>query len=149
MFRFDFPNDNKNWLDWHQDSSSYHMTYPKFNAGVCWLALTKNTPKNGTLIYIKNSHEKYIHVRRSKKSESYSSQYKISLSKKERENIRNNIANSGDASFFHMNIKHKSGTNHSNKVRLTLACRYHEMREHFNVGKEIYLFNSNGKMDFI
>jgi len=48
----DAPNDNRNILNWHQDSLYYQMTYPEQNAGVCWIAITKNSNKNGTLILI-------------------------------------------------------------------------------------------------
>ena len=52
MMRFDVPNDKRNKLNWHQDSSYYMMAHPKFNAGVCWCAVTKNSEKNGTLKFI-------------------------------------------------------------------------------------------------
>jgi ectoine hydroxylase-related dioxygenase (phytanoyl-CoA dioxygenase family) len=45
MFRLDPPFDKKNSLDWHQDSSYYHMSYPEYKAGVCWIPLTNNSEK--------------------------------------------------------------------------------------------------------
>ena len=54
MLRFDAPNDKRNSLDWHQDSPYYKMNYPQYNSGVCWLSITKNSYKNGTLNFILN-----------------------------------------------------------------------------------------------
>ena len=67
MMRFDVPNDLRNKLNWHQDSSYYMMGYPKFNAGVCWCPVTKNTEKNGTLKFIPGSHIKILKLIKQKK----------------------------------------------------------------------------------
>ena len=144
MLRLDAPNDKRNKLDWHQDTPYYKMTYPKMNAGVCWLAITKNSKNNGTLVFIPNSHEKYIsNVKSSKKNKFSSENFKLLISKKELENVKNLNQSFGDASFLHMNLKHRSGTNFSKKFRITLACRFHAMEDGFNVGHEIYNYNKN------
>ena len=46
-------------------------------------------------------------------------------------------------SFLHMNLKHRSGDNNSEKVRITIGCRFIDMTKSFNVGKEIYKFNND------
>jgi ectoine hydroxylase-related dioxygenase (phytanoyl-CoA dioxygenase family) len=141
MMRFDVPNDLRNKLNWHQDSPYYMMGYPKFNSGVCWCAITKNTKKNGTLKFIPGSHLKYIKSKKSKKNNLSSEQYKTTITKKEKEKIKNLDQKFGDAAFLHMNLKHRSGDNNSQKVRITIGCRFNDMSKSFNVGKELYNYN--------
>ena len=141
MMRFDVPNDLRNKLNWHQDSSYYMMGYPKFNAGVCWCPVTKNTEKNGTLKFIPGSHLKYIKTNKTKKNNLSSEQYQIVITKSEKEKIKNLNQNFGDAALLHMNLKHRSGDNNSEKVRITIGCRFTDMSKSFNVGKEIYILN--------
>ena len=57
-------------------------------------------------------------------------------------NIRNLNQKFGDMSLLHINLKHKSGNNVSGKVRITIGCRFIDMSNSFNVGKEIYKFNN-------
>ena len=141
MFRFDFPNDNRNTLTWHQDSPYYLQTFPKFKAGVCWIPVTNNSEMNGTLQYIPRSNKKFINSKYLSKNLLSTSEYKINIKKNEKKNIRNLNQKFGDVSFLHMNLKHRSGHNDSKKVRMTIACRFHCMKD-INVGKEIYFFNS-------
>ena len=142
MLRFDSPNDKRNNLDWHQDSSYYAMTYPKMNAGVCWMAITFNSTKNGTLQYIPKSNWKIEKkLRLTKKGKYTSAQNTIKITKNELKRKKNLIQSFGDASFLHMNLKHKSGINNSKKFRITLGCRFHDMDLDFNAGKEVYSYN--------
>lgn len=142
MLRLDAPNDKRNSLDWHQDTPYYKMTYPKMNAGVCWLSITKNSKKNGTLKFIPNSHKKFNENIKSYKKNKFSSEnYKIKISKKELLKVKNLNQSFGDASFLHMNLKHRSGNNISKLFRITLACRFHAIDNHFNTGQEIYKYN--------
>jgi len=140
MMRFDFPNDERNSLQWHQDSPYYMQTYPKFNAGVCWIPVTNNSKKNGTLQFIMKSNKKFIKSKLSLKNNLSTSQYIMPVTKKEEKNLSNLSQKFGDASFLHMNLKHRSGINDSTKVRITIACRFHCMKN-FNIGKEIYFHN--------
>ena len=128
MLRLDSPTDNRNSLDWHQDTPYYPETYPKMNAGVCWMAITRNSFRNGTLVYIPKSHHKLVKSKSFKKGKHHSEQKKISISKNEMLRKKNLNLSFGDASFIHMNIKHRSGKNNSNKFRITLGCRFHDMQ---------------------
>ena len=141
MMRFDSPYDKRNLLDWHQDSSPYMQSYPKFNSGVCWCAVTNNSEKNGTLVFVPKSHSKYIKANFTRKKISYSKQYGIKLSRKEFNAKKNLTQNFGDLSLLHINIKHRSGENSSNKIRITTGCRFVDMSKSFNSGKEHYIFN--------
>ena len=119
MLRLDAPYDNRNSLDWHQDTPYYLETYPSMNAGVCWMAITNNTIKNGTLIYIPKSHIKTVKPVSYKKDKFHSEQKKITISKQELLRKKNLNLSFGDVSFIHMNTRHKSGNNTSNKFRIT------------------------------
>ena len=78
MFRMDAPRDQRNSLDWHQDSRYYQMTFPDYNSGVCWIALTSNTKQNGTLNFVPYSHvEGLVDIKYKKKSKLTSEQYKL------------------------------------------------------------------------
>ena len=143
MFRMDAPKDKRNSLDWHQDSAYYEMTSPKFNSGVCWISITKNTKLNGTLQFIPGSHQDgFYHSKKNKSKQNISEQNRLTIKKKK---IKNLNSNSGDVSFFHINMIHRSGVNTSEKIRFTIGCRYHDLKKCFNLGKEIYLYKKNGK----
>jgi ectoine hydroxylase-related dioxygenase (phytanoyl-CoA dioxygenase family) len=146
MFRLDAPFDKRNSLDWHQDSSYYHMSYPKFNSGVCWIPLTNNSEINGSLMFIPSNNPRFLKKTKSFKKDNFTSeQYTAHLSTSEIKKIKTLKVNLGDAAFFNMNIKHRSGINSSEKIRITIGCRFHDMSKSFNVGKEIYFFNKTTK----
>ena len=48
---------------------------------------------------------------------------------------------------MHMNLKHRSGKNSSNKFRITLGCRFHDMKSSFNIGYEQYNFHDKKILD--
>ena len=147
MLRFDAPYDKRNTLDWHQDSSYYLQTYPQMNAGVCWVSLTKNSKRNGALIFLPKSNSKFIKkIKKKWKNNSSSENLTIKISSKELKSKKFLEQAFGDISFLHMNIKHKSGVNKSNKFRITLGCRFHEINDRFNTGKEVYKFNKEIKL---
>ncbi len=144
MLRLDAPKDTRNSLDWHQDSSYYEMSHPEYNAGVCWISLTNNDKENGSLVFIPKSHLQNFHkVKSIKKSNLYSQQFTLKVNNLE--NVSQLKSKTGDAAIFHMNIKHKSGVNNSNRIRMVLGCRFHDMKKKFNSGKEIYFFNKTNK----
>jgi len=140
QLRLDAPNDKRNTYSWHQDSAFYLHTYPKFNAFVCWLPLTHNTAKNGTLQYIPKSHSRFIKTSFNKKSKLGSLQYKVNVNKNKK--IKNFDAKLGEAGIFHMNLIHRSGVNSSKKFRITLAFRCHDLSKTFNIGKEYFIYNN-------
>lgn len=144
MFRLDVPYDKRNVLDWHQDSPYYEMTHPKFNSGVCWLSITKNTLENGSLNYLMKSHQRgHLSSKGYKLNSLYSEQHKIKIPNDAKVDILR--GGFGDISCLHMNMIHKSGNNISNKIRMSIGCRFHEIDKKFNIGKEVYLFNKTRK----
>tara|TARA_A100001015_G_scaffold319876_1_gene444260 strand:- start:5231 stop:6013 length:783 start_codon:yes stop_codon:yes gene_type:complete len=149
MFRMDFPFDKRNVLDWHQDSPYYQMSYPKFNSYVALISITNNNIENGAMLYIPKSHKKFFKIKSVKKSRQHSENFKIKISAKEMKRIKCLETNFGDLSFFHTNIKHRSGKNLTNKVRITIGCRIHDMTSDFKIGKEIYIFNKTGRNSYL
>ncbi len=146
MLRLDAPMDKKNSLGWHQDSPYYMQTYPDLNGAVCWLPLTYNSENNGTLIYIPSTHGNVIKPKTLfADSDKLSTQHSINPSSKQFSNIKNMNGELGDMTALHLNIIHKSGINTSPKIRITLACRYHDTSKNFNLGQDTYLYKSNGK----
>lgn len=141
MLRFDAPMDERNSLGWHQDSPYYMMSSPKFNSGVCWMSVTKNSSENGTLVYVPNTHHEVLPSKSTKSDNFSSEQLRVDVSEAELKSAKNLDQVFGDLSILHMNIKHRSGVNSSSKVRITMGCRFHDMSESFNSGKEIYKFN--------
>jgi ectoine hydroxylase-related dioxygenase (phytanoyl-CoA dioxygenase family) len=141
MLRLDAPLDKRNTLDWHQDSSYYRMSYPYFNSGVCWMSVTKNTFDNGALIYVPNSHSTFLNTSIESDTEA-SRQLPISISNKELKNSKYLEQEFGDISLLHMNLKHRSGINTSNKFRITMGCRFHAIDKAFNNGKEVFKYSN-------
>ena len=135
MLRFDAPLDQRNNLDWHQDSPYYRMSYPEFNAGVCWMAVTRNNEDNGTLIFIPQSHSHFIETETSMGDKLSSQQFRLQPSADELKKAKPLEQEFGDLTVLHMNIKHRSGINSSNKFRITMGCRFHDMSNSFNSGK--------------
>ena len=146
MWRLDSPFDKRNSLDWHQDSPYYQMTHPEYNAGVCWISITKNSKSNGTLKFIPKSHFKLEPFKNQKMNKLKSEQYRLKINKHDKLKTKNLSGNFGDMSCLHMHLKHKSGLNSSSKIRMVIGCRFHCTSKSFNVGKELYFFNSNGKL---
>ena len=146
MFRFDAPYDKRNSLNWHQDSPYYQMTYPKYNAGVCWLSITKNSIKNGSLNFIPESHKKgFVKASNTKSKKFTSEQFTLKVGSSSKDKIKIMNASFGDAAFFDMNLQHKSGINKSSKIRMTIGCRFHDMNNEFNYGKEKFIFDKTSK----
>ena len=142
MLRLDAPFDDRNALDWHQDGPYYEQTKPKFNAAVCWLAVTNNTEKNGTLEFVRSTHTKFNKIPLSNKGSGYSQQSRTPLSSAEKSRVETFNTSFGDMGAFHINLKHSSGENTSSKFRITLGCRFHDINGGFNIGKETYIYNS-------
>lgn len=143
MLRLDGPFDNRNTLDWHQDGQYYEQTYPEFNACVCWLPITRNSEKNGTLKFIPKTHLEYKKTKKEKLGQAFSTQYKNLPEINELKKIKNFNADFGDMGVFHMNLKHASGKNSSSKFRITLGCRFHDTSSKFNLGQELYVYNDS------
>ncbi len=153
MLRLDSPNDTRNSVDWHIDSFFFEQTSPHFNSAVCQLPLTDFNNFNGSIEFIPKSQHKIFKsktlkkdsliFKRKSKLSTYSAT--IPVSEKEKEEAQFLNASFGDASFIHVNLKHRTFKNNSKKMRLSLICRFHDSSKKFNIGKEFYIYNKTGK----
>ena len=84
-------------------------------------------------------------IKYKKKSKLTSEQYKLPVTNIEKKNQKVLNSKLGDLSLFHINLKHRSGKNNSRKIRMVIGCRFHDISGNFNLGKEIFVFNKNGK----
>mgnify|MGYP001239567387 CR=1 FL=1 len=150
MLRLDAPYDKRNSVDWHTDSFFFEQTRPNYNAGVCWLALTTNNDKNGSVKFISSSHKSQpekldkLKFRRKNKFSTYTA--RLSISKKEKKLLKTTNTSFGDAGIFDINLKHRSGKNTSKKIRISFLCRFHDASNKFNIGKEAYVYNKTNRI---
>ncbi len=152
MLRIDAPNDKRNSVDWHTDSFFFEQTRPHFNSAVCQLPLTTFNNKNGSIEFVPYSHilnskiEKQfsnLKFKRRSKLSTYSAVLPLSKNEKKITKILN--SSFGDASFIHLNTKHRSIKNNSNKMRMSIICRFHDTSKIFNIGKEYYIYKKTNK----
>ena len=47
--------------------------------------------------------------------------------------------------FANQEIFSNEFQNNSRKIRMVIGCRFHDISGNFNLGKEIFVFNKNGK----
>ena len=122
--RFDFPNDNKYILPWHQEiKSSGKFGFNNFFQIWCPLNIDANKT-NGALVLKENPKKKiYNH---SKKKTKYLNEM-IQLNDKRTDKFISNQpeVKRGDAIMFFPTTIHKSGYNTSNELRLTLTMSVH------------------------
>ncbi len=153
MLRIDAPKDKRNSVDWHADSFFFEQTRPHFNSAVCQLPLTTFNIKNGSIEFVPYSHNINLNLKnpfgklkfkRSSKLSTYSAV--IPLSKKEKQIKKILKSSFGDASFIHLNLKHRSIKNSSDTMRVSLICRFHDTSKNFNIGKEAYIYKKTNKI---
>ena len=104
MFRLDAPRDKRNTLTWHSDGPYYEQTYPFYNAGVCWLALTDNSFRNGTVKFIPGSNGNKLDRKKlfwKRKSILSSGIIEVPVTKQEEKLSKDVDADFGDVAFFH------------------------------------------------
>lgn len=140
MLRIDSPVDKRNSLAWHQDSSYYLQNKSSKNGLVCWVPMMDVDFHNGTLQYLKGSHnEGLLSAKSSGKGDLVSEQFKIEDKVISKYTILDAKMQFGDVGFFTMDMIHRSGSNQSKKFRIVAGARYHNMLAHdFRVGEFKY-----------
>ena len=150
--RLDPPNDYKNTVDWHQDSSYFKQNNSGKNGLAVWAPLFKIKKNMGPLQYLRSSHNLgSLNVAKKKKLGKFiSGKREISSKnlKKFNEILEFNV-NVGDALLMNLDMIHRSGNNFNNKkVRVTMIGRFHNMLSRdFNSGASIYNY-SDKKFNF-
>ena len=142
--RLDAPNDSRNSLEWHQDSSYYRQNNSGRNGVVVWSPLIhdislemgpieflRKSQKIGTLMTLKNKNKNKLFSR------------KISINQNKIQKYLKNIVcvdvKQGDVLLMNLDTIHRSGKNLSDKFRITLLGRYHNSKsKDFNPGKNLY-----------
>ena len=152
MLRIDAPHDKRNSVDWHVDSFFFEQTRPDFNSAVCQLPLTTFSIKNGSIEFVPYSHllnskleKQFINIKFKRRSKLSTYSAVLPLSKNEKKTTKILNSSFGDASFIHLNTKHRTIKNKSDKMRMSIVCRFHDTSKIFNIGKEDYVYKKTNK----
>ena len=142
--RLDPPNDSRNSLEWHQDSSYFMQNINPKNGLVLWAPVIDLEKNMGGLEFLEESYKigtQYIKKRGGDKKGA-SAQRSISL--KKINNFKKIVCNElrvGDVIIMNMDLVHRSGINVSNKFRISLIGRYHNtISGDFNSGLNVYKY---------
>lgn len=141
LFRMDAPNDTRNKLEWHQDSSYFRQNDLGKNGCVCSISLIDLAPEHGPLEILPGSQSVgRIEVTSSGKDNAITSeQFRVPADIVKNFNLEQVILNAGDAIFFNFDLIHRSGFNSSNMFRFTAIARYHRMlTSDFKAGRLVY-----------
>jgi len=145
MLRMDAPQDNRNRLEWHQESSYYKQNLKGQNGVVFWSPLHKLTKEYGPIEVCRGSHKEgrvAMSHKADNKDINVSEQYQIKSSFIDKYEKPKIIISPGDTICFNMDLFHRSGFNTSNKFRFAIGVRFHKMfEEDFLPGINTYLPN--------
>lgn len=146
--RLDSPNDIRNALEWHQDSSYYRQNNLGKNGVVAWSPLVQDISlEMGPLEFLRKSQKIGTLMTPKQKSENKLFSRKISIDpNKIKKYLKNTTCikkvKQGDVLFMNLDMIHRSGKNLSDKFRITLLARYHNSKsDDFNPGINIYKYN--------
>ena len=143
LLRVDSPIDQKNKLNWHQDSSYFRQNKNGFNGINCWAPLVNLTSDMGPLeILIKSHSLGPIKVKKKRNKDFGSLQRTIPINLINRFKSFSYEMKMGDMLFMNMDMVHRSGLNLSNKFRFSALCRFHKIvGNDFNPGLNIYRYS--------
>ena len=138
--------DNRNKLEWHQDSSYYRQNSNGKNGVVLWTPLVNKVTKNlGPLQILYKSHELGpLNTPREKSGKKFSSKKRTIDNKllKKFNKIIEFKMNLGDVVLINHDMVHRSGNNLSKKFRFSLIGRYHNsLSLDFNPGLNVYKYS--------
>ena len=142
--RLDAPNDKRNSLGWHQDSSYCRQNRNGTNGIVLWSPLVEVRKCMGRLQFIEQSHSAgSLHIPK-KKNKKFKTQQREVPRKiiDEFKKISEIDLSVGDALLLNLDIFHRSGINKSQEFRISLLGRYHNMVSHdFKSGLNVYNYS--------
>lgn len=146
FLRMDPPDDERNSLDWHQDSLIEEINHSYIDAYTLWVPLQDVDYQNGSCSFCIGSQYKRYKKNLTKKNpkDSFSSK---SLGIPDRiikkfDSI-DMPAKRGDVVAFTLNTLHKSGKNKSKKIRFTLVCRVYNLNSKCYVAGKTNYIRSN------
>lgn len=141
LLRMDAPQDKRNKLEWHQDSSYFRQNDKGENGCVCSISLLDLTLSHGPLEVLPGSHSlgRIDVVSTGKTNAITSEQFRIPAEKIQSFTTQQVLLNAGDAIFFNFDLVHRSGFNSSGFFRFTAIARYHRMlASDFKAGRLVY-----------
>ena len=142
MLRMDFPGDTRNSLGWHQERSYYSQNRDGRNGLVLWAPLEDVGPSTGGLGVCPGSHIKgWCPVDSSREEGQRTSEQFVvpETALSEFEPIFLD-APAGSLVLFNMHLFHRSGQTLPNRVRLSVAVRFHKtLSEDFVPGNLTYV----------
>ena len=129
MLRMDPPNDTRNSLDWHQDSTYYDQNLHGENGLVVWIPMHFVDSKIGSLLVCPGSQKagQVEYVMSDPTDASASKQRRVPPEIVARYSPTQVTANAGDALILNMDTVHRSGVNSTSKLRFVAGYRYHKM----------------------
>jgi ectoine hydroxylase-related dioxygenase (phytanoyl-CoA dioxygenase family) len=143
LLRVDSPIDEKNKLNWHQDSGYFRQNNKGANGINCWAPLINLKFDMGPLEILSKSHNLGLVEVKKKRSKNYGSlQRTLPKNLTDKFKIFNYEMNIGDILFMNMDLVHRSGSNFSSKFRFSALCRFHKvLKQDFNPGLNIYRYS--------
>lgn len=144
--RIDPPNDNRNSLKWHQDSSYFRQNKNAKNGTVVWLPVFTVNSKTGTIEILEKSYEiGPQNIKRKKSKKNLSSQRDINQKLlKGFKKVHFNLIKPGDAIFMNMDMVHRSSINVGKVNRVSLVGRYHNtISGDYNSGLNIFKYSDS------
>jgi ectoine hydroxylase-related dioxygenase (phytanoyl-CoA dioxygenase family) len=141
LLRLDAPQDMRNKLEWHQDSSYFRQNDRGENGCVCSIAMLDVPSERGPLEVLPGSHNLgRIEVASVGKDNNITSeQFRVPSEYTERYSPEQVVVNVGDAIFFNFDLIHRSGFNSSDLFRFTAIARFHRMlTADFKPGRLVY-----------
>tara|TARA_B100000795_G_scaffold257963_1_gene231658 strand:- start:11634 stop:12470 length:837 start_codon:yes stop_codon:yes gene_type:complete len=148
--RLDSPNDSRNTLEWHQDSSYYRQNNFGKNGVVVWSPLIHDTSLDmGPIEFLRKSQKIGTLMTSKKDSKNKLFSKKISITQNKIKNYLKNMTctdvKQGDVLLMNLDMVHRSGINLSDKFRITLLGRYHNSKSNdYNAGLNIYRYFDRG-----
>lgn len=141
--RMDAPNDKRNSLGWHQDSSYCRQNLDGGNGVVLWLPVRKLTRDMGRLQFLSKSHKiGSLNIKRERQDKYSSQQRLVSEELLKLENLTEIDLKLGDVLAMNLDLVHRSGINFSKKFRISIIGRYHNMISNdFKSGLNVYKYS--------
>jgi ectoine hydroxylase-related dioxygenase (phytanoyl-CoA dioxygenase family) len=145
--RLDSPNDTRNALEWHQDSSYYRQNNSGKNGVVAWSPLVQDISlEMGPVEFLRKSQKIGTLMTSKEKSKNRLFSRKISINQNKIQKYLKNATcikiKQGDVLLMSLDMIHRSGKNLSDKFRITLLARYHNSKsDDFNPGINLYNYN--------
>lgn len=148
VLRMDPPEDVRNALDWHQDSSYYIQNMAGENGAVIWVPMHDVNEEHGALIVCPGSH-KHGRLGSKKVNESnvfVSEQYTVPKKLVDSFKQKTAVMKRGEILIQNMDLFHRSGRNVSSQIRFSAIVRYSKMlKDDFLPGTHVYTPDEKAK----